>query len=164
MEKASVCITFPALWFQASTGTTKSSKETRGEDGVSTRPCARTWHARGTGNSRDDLSPLSLSCTSFLGLFQGSCLLRLLHFSVNFYHPPQCPSQTPRSSLLEGNKLFSPHVFRENKMSSPGPRRGKQRRNTSGICEECCDVTSFSAVSALPKIMSLSQRWPYLND
>ena len=49
-------------------------------------------------------------------------------------------------------------------MSSPLPRRKKQRRNTSGICEECCEVTSFSAVSALPKITSLSQRWPYLSD
>lgn len=150
------CTVVPSLY-----RTTKSSKEGRGEDGVSTRPCAQTWHARGTG---DGLLPSSLSCTFFLGLFQGSCLLHLLHFSVNFHHPPQCPSRTPRSYLLEGNKLFSPHVFRENKMSSPRPRRERQRRNTFGICEECCDVASFSAVSALPKIMSLSQRWPHLND
>lgn len=105
------CTVVPSLY-----RTTKSSKEGRGEDGVSTRPCAQTWHARGTG---DGLLPSSLSCTFFLGLFQGSCLLHLLHCSVNFHHPPQCPSRTPRSYLLEGNKLFSPHVFRENVLPTP---------------------------------------------
>lgn len=44
------CTMVPSLY-----GTTKSSKGGRGEDGVSTQPCAQTWHARGTGNSRDDL-------------------------------------------------------------------------------------------------------------
>lgn len=164
MEKASVCIILPALWFQASTGQQRAVRGAGEKTGSLHNHVLKHGMQEGQATAGTICSPPSLSCTFFLGLFQGSCLLHLLHFSVNFYHPPQCPSQTPRSYLLEGNKLFSPHVFRENKMSSPRPRREKQRRNTFAICEECCDVTSFSAVSVLPKIMSLSQRWPYLND
>lgn len=129
MEEDSICIIFPALWSQACIGTTKSSEEGRREDRVSTWHCAGTWHRRGIWDTCwDDLISTSSLLYVLSWLISGILPpLPLIFLSEWYYHPPWCPSQKPRSSLLEGNILLSPPISREDRISTPLPRREAEK-------------------------------------
>lgn len=123
-EEDSTCILFPELWSQGCKGTPKGSKESRREDRGLYMPLS--WHRAQKRNMRQLLgwSELLAFLLYVLTWFI-SGILPLLPLTVlsEWHHPPWCPSLKARSSLLWGNKLPSPHISREDKMSTPLARR-----------------------------------------